>query len=265
MTIIDLRIEIDTEADEEASVFVDGTVGEQAYKFLFDTGATRSAIMLDDFSAQFTSVAKDTGSGVFSASRDELITVPALQIGPLVHENLTIGRMHTDGALRYNIVGMDFWQHHRCEFYFDQAVVRVDQPASNLSNIVLHDLQTDKVCHPYLDLVFESTSAKAVWDTGASITVVDSNFVEKNPQYFTPDGTDIGTDSTGASFETLMYKMAGFTIGGQAFPDVRVACVDFSHMNAHIDIPMDVGIGYNILSQANWLFDFPQKKWALIE
>lgn len=265
MFTINLLIEIDPEAEEEAHIFVNGKVDGHPYKFLFDTGAARSAIMKDEFSLQFSSSEKDGGSGVFKASDNDLITIPSLQIGSLVRENLLIGRMGGDANAHFNLVGMDFWQYFRCEFYFDQKLVVVDQPMPDLPDGVLHDLQTDKAFHPYIDLQFDNSTAKGVWDTGASITVVDSNFVEKHPQLFTPDGTSQGTDSTGTTFATPMYRMHDFTIKGRPFPDVRVASVDFSHLNAKIDIPMDVVIGYNILSEAHWLFDFPEKKWAFID
>jgi hypothetical protein len=58
--------------------------------------------------------------------------------------------------------------------------------------------------------------------------------------------------------------MNACNIGDRTFPEVRVASVDFSHMNANSVTPIDMILGYNILSKANWLFDFPNKKWAFI-
>jgi predicted aspartyl protease len=264
VTTIELLIEKDPEAYDEAWVFVNGDIEGHPYKFLLDTGAARSAIMQDEFNAQFESTEKSAGSGVFQASSDDLITVPALKIGPLECENMIVERMRGDAARRLNLVGMDFWQHHRCEFYFDQGKVVVDQPSANSGGLTLNDLQTDAKYHPYLDVEFENATGKAVWDTGASITVVDSNFIENHPEIFSLDGTSEGTDSTGATFETPMHWMKMSQIGGRSFPAVRVASVDFSPMNAHVDIPMDMILGYNSLSKANWLFDFPNKQWAYI-
>jgi len=39
--------------------------------------------------------------------------------------------------------------------------------------------------------------------------------------------------------------------------------VDLSRANATLDLPMDLILGYTTLRQANWLFDFPAKRWAI--
>jgi hypothetical protein len=44
-------------------------------------------------------------------------------------------------------------------------------------------------------------TASAVWDTGASLTIVDMNFVQKHPECFQQAGQSSGTDSTGATME----------------------------------------------------------------
>jgi hypothetical protein len=34
-------------------------------------------------------------------------------------------------------------------------------------------------------------------------------------------------------------------------------------VNDSIEVPMDLILGYTTLSQANWLFDFPDKRWTI--
>jgi hypothetical protein len=63
--------------------------------------------------------------------------------------------------------------------------------------------------------------------------------------------------------ETPMFIMSASIIGNHNFPPHKVAGVDLSQVNSTIDIPMDLILGYSTLSQANWLFDFPGKKWAI--
>jgi hypothetical protein len=265
LAAIDLFIEIDPEATDEALYFVDGSISGHPYKFLLDTGAARSAIIQDEFNTQYEAVGASGGSGAFMPSDNDLIMVPDIRLGTLVQEDMVLGRTKGDASRRTNILGMDFLQHYRCEFYFDQNKLVIDQPNNTNDDVSLYTLQTGAKYHPYVDVSVESVTAKAVWDTGASITLVDSNFIAKHPNLFTPDGTSEGTDSTGATFETPMYKMKACEIGQSMFPEARVATVDFSHMNANNAIPMDMIIGYNIYSKANWLFDFPNKQWAFID
>lgn len=63
--------------------------------------------------------------------------------------------------------------------------------------------------------------------------------------------------------ETPLFIMTSPIIGNYAFSPHKVAGVDLSHVNSHTDIPMDLILGYTTLRQANWLFDFPRKRWAI--
>ena len=57
--------------------------------------------------------------------------------------------------------------------------------------------------------------------------------------------------------------MSPTLIGGCWFPPVRVAGVDLSQVNATVELPMDLILGYNVLSKASWLMDFPTRRWAI--
>jgi hypothetical protein len=73
----------------------------------------------------------------------------------------------------------------------------------------------------------------------------------------------MGTDSSGTSAETPMYEMKAFELGHHQFPSIRVAAVDLSVPNATLQTPMVFILGYNVLSKANWIFDFPHRRWAI--
>jgi hypothetical protein len=40
--------------------------------------------------------------------------------------------------------------------------------------------------------------------------------------------------------------------------------VDLSHINGPLDQPIDLILGYPTLRQADWLFDFPARRWTLM-
>ena len=90
-------------------------------------------------------------------------------------------------------------------------------------------------------------------------------FIKKYPNLFQEIGKSIGTDSPGIKMETPMFTMTATLIGNMEFGPIKVAGVDLSHLNSTIDIPMDAVLGYNTLNKANWLFDFPNKKWAILK
>lgn len=61
-----------------------------------------------------------------------------------------------------------------------------------------------------------------------------------------------------------MFLMTGAQLGGIDFPPHPVAGVDLSRVNASIQLPMDMILGYTTLRLADWYFDFPGRKWALL-
>ena len=264
MSYIDLDIKWDEEEAEAAEVYVKGKLNNHDYQFLLDTGSGRTIIVSDETNSAFETVNTHESSGVFEKVRNDLIMIPKIEIGPIVKTNFVIARTLSQSTGRRHLIGMDILKDYRCHFMFNENRVYIDS-ASNLDPTpITHDLIVDKTHHPYIDVHFGSTSASTVWDTGASLTVVDANFIQNHPNLFESAGESTGIDATGASVQTPMFVMSEAIIGGHNFSKCRVAGVDLSHVNASIEMPMDMILGYNILSQVNWLFDFPQKKWGIL-
>jgi hypothetical protein len=121
----------------------------------------------------------------------------------------------------------------------------------------------DERDHCYVELDWTDAHAQACFDTGAGLTIVDQAFIDKHPRLFEPAGTSTGIDATGASVETPMFLMAGPMIGGTQFTAHTVAALDLAPVNATLELPMDVILGYPTIRQASWLFDFPARRWSL--
>jgi hypothetical protein len=151
----------------------------------------------------------------------------------------------------------------RCHFHFDENRMSVDASDDLGDGVLIHDLTFDSRFHPYMDVQFGALAAAAVWDTGASLTVVDLTFIREHASYFDEAGESAGTDATGMTIQTPMFRMSPTVIGGHTFAAHKVAGVDLSHVNTNLDMPMTLILGYNTLCQANWWFDFPRRKWAV--
>lgn len=258
---IELVVVPDPEEDEAAEIYVDGTVGGREYRFLLDTGAAGSQIAYDEYSATFASNEQSNSSGVFAAHSQDKIVVPEIRLGPITRHDYLLVRENQEITNTRNLIGMSLLKDYRIHFLFNQKRALVDpEPAPGTT---LRNLLMDARNHPYVEVGFGAIEAKAVWDTGAGITIVDLNFVKKYPTLFEEIGESVGTDSTGAQMETPLFMMAETVIGGQAFPVLKVAGVDLGPVNATIEIPMDLIIGYNTLVKADWYFDFPARKWAI--
>ena len=251
----------DEEEPEAAEVLVDGSVGGRPYRFLLDTGAAKSAILSDDYTAAFAAVERRTSSGVFASGSDDVILAPSIALGPIVRRDFPVTRLAENTPHRRNLIGMDLLKDFSCHFLFDQNRVEID--ADDAPDASYHDLALDSRFHPYVPLRFGAVTASAVWDTGAGITVADMGFIARNPALFQAAGQSQGTDSTGTSVATPMFTMRGATVGEGALAPLRVAGVDLSGVNAAIETPMDIIIGYNLMRAANWLMDFPRRRWAI--
>jgi hypothetical protein len=317
----DLIIKQDEEDPDAAEIYVNVEVaGLHQYQFLLDTGAARTSIVFDQYTASLTPSGKNNSRGVSGTSASEdLIILPSIKFGPISKQNFNVVRMAQQNTLSRNLLGMDILKDYCQHFLFDQnrVLVRVvdpemtgDEDDSNSSDDDNNDnnppdfqeLIFDKGFHPYVEVDFgagaaaapaaagttttTATSAagdagtgtdagvgtgkgkgkgNAVWDSGAGITVVDLNFVWKYPAFFEEAGYSFGTDSTGTQVKSPMFIMSTSVIGKTVFPPHKVAAVDLSEVNAHIEIPMDLILGYSTLKQADWLFDFPHRRWAIIK
>ena len=256
-----LVIQPDEEEPEAAEVLVDGSVGGRRYGFLLDTGAAKSAILSDDYTATFAAVGQHTSSGVFAGGSEDVVIAPTIEVGPIVQRDFPVTRLAQNIPQRRNLIGMDMLKDYRCHFLFDEHRVEID--GDDLPGVTFYDLALDSRFHPYVPVRFGAVTASAVWDTGAGITVVDMGLVARHPALFQPAGQSQGTDATGATVATPMFTMLGAKVGDLELPPLRVAGVDLSGVNATIETPMDLILGYNMLCRANWLVDFPRRRWAM--
>ena len=256
-----LVIQPDEEEPEAAEVLVDGSVGGRHYRFLLDTGAAKSAILSDDYTATFAAIGQHTSSGVFAGGSEDEVIAPTIEVGPIVRRDFPVTRLAENIPQRRNLIGMDLLKGYRCHFLFDENRVEID--GDDLPGASFYDLALDSRFHPYVPLRFGAVTASTVWDTGAGITVADRGFVARHPALFQPAGQSQGTDATGATVATPIFTMLGATLSDLELPPLRVAGVDLSGVNATIETPMDLILGYNLLRWANWLMDFPRGRWAI--
>ena len=106
-------------------------------------------------------------------------------------------------------------------------------------------------------------SGHACWDTGSGATIVNRDFWLGHPELFEQIGTSVGTDGNGERAETPLLMMAESAIGQRTFGPHQAVAVDLSRVNSTLEYPMDLILGYPTIRQADWLFDFPARRWTL--
>lgn len=254
-----MRVQPDPDDPDGVDVTVPGSIAGRSCWFRLDTGAARSQVLADDELADLAPVRAESSAGTFGQAMSfELVTISDLVIGDLIIAELDVTRVAPNSGQQY-LLGMDVLGRYCCRFRFDAALLELSESPAAEADL---DLTVDDRGHPYVELDWDGVTARACFDSGGGITVVDKAFSEKHPGLFTPAGSSTGSDSTGAQFATPTFTMAGPAIGGVAFPPKRVAVLDLAPVNKDLELPMDVILGAPTISQANWLFDFPARHWA---
>lgn len=254
---VPLIIEPDPDDPDFASVLVEATVAGRPYRMLLDTGAARSQLNADEYTRGLAPVYEDSSSAAFGGEvADPVVTVTDLVAGPLRIPALDVTRSESRQG---NLLGMDVLGQHRCHFRLSSGVLDLAAPGGEAR----HELLAGRRGHPYVELNWPGVSGLACWDTGAGATVVNRDFWLGHPGLFESIGTSAGTDARGEQTETPLLRMAGPVIGQRHFGSHKVVAVDLSGVNSTLDYPMDLILGYPTIRQADWLFDFPARRWAV--
>jgi len=258
MRQVPLIIEPDPDDPDFATVMVDATVAGRPYRLLLDTGAARTQLDPDEYVSGLSLVGEDSSSAAFGGRvTDPVVTITDLDVGPLRMARLDVTRSERAVGSR---LGMDVLGQHCCHFRLDAGVMGLDAPPGIQAE---NDLLLSRRGHAYVEVQWPDASGRACWDTGSSPTIVDRGFWIGHPELFEQIGVSVGTDGNGEQAETPLLLMAESVIGQRVFDRHKAVAVDLSRVNSTLEYPMDLILGYPTMRQADWLFDFPAKRWML--
>lgn len=244
-------------------VMVEATIAGRPYRLTLDTGAARTQLTADEYTSALRPVGEDASSGTFGGRVTRpLVTIADLVVGPLRIAALDVTRSGRtlDQAPGTGILGMDVLGRYCCHFRLAAGVVDLGLPPGTRPD---NTLTPGPRGHVYLDAHWPGVSAWTCWDTGAGATVVDRAFWLSHPELFEQVGVSAGTDVNGDQVETPLLLMAGPVIGQRTFSRHKVVVVDLSQVNGPLEHPMDLILGYPTIRQADWLFDFPARRWTI--
>lgn len=261
MSKIKLNIINEPDDYECAQVRVDATVEGDEFDFLLDTGAALSRIRKSEFTIQYPKVKSHASSSVLSKSNEDLIRIPSLKLGPILKENVEFTRVDASHE-QVNLIGMNILKSYAFHFDFQNNTLEVNPDGRKYASKV-NDLFMDEAGHPYIPAFLGEKECSTVWDTGSSITLVDTKIITEYPKYFRKIGESEGTDANGNKVMTSTYLLVNLTIDGKLFPPHHVAALDLSDVNANLEKPMEMILGYSTFQHADWWFDFPLKKWKI--
>ena len=253
-----LIIEPDPDDPGCATVMVDATVAGRPYRLVLDTGAARSLLEADEYTSGLTPACWDSSFAVFGGRvTDPVVTITDLAAGPLRVATLDVTLSERGVVSR---LGMDVLGKHCCHFRLDAGVLGLEAPPGSRAE---NELLMSRRGHVYVEVHWRGISGHACWDTGSGATLVNRDFWLGHPELFEQIGTSAGTDGNGERAETPLLMMAESAIGQRTFGPHQAVAVDLSRVNSTLEYPMDLILGYPTIRQADWLFDFPARRWTL--
>lgn len=233
------------------SCFVDITVNGQPGRALLDSGSSRSAVV--ERPGILGEAVEHVGSGVFGGeATSERRARVDLSMAGQSFVALEVSLVPPDHPGYGDLIGQDVLGRGCCHYRLgDKEVIMDAAPPSGG-----HPVWIGRRGHVMMEATWpDGAKAQSVFDTGAAITVVDQGFAESNPHLFTPDGESEGRDADGNVVATPMVQIAPLSILGSYFGQSSGALVDLTVARSSAERPMDMILGWPLLSQGNFTID----------
>ncbi len=257
---IGLDIQYDDESKTSAIVYVCARLNQHECQFILDTGCRTSLLFLSDFSRGLVKIGENESSGLVGTESFDLVNIQEVEFGPILKHNVLFSRFNGH-KIDKNLLGMDVLKGSSILLSYEKGELIFNERPSGLAlEAIFPDPRGNQ---PYISIKCQGQELKALWDTGAGITIVDINFIKKNPDIFELIGESVGTDSTGNKVVTPNYKIKSLEINGHQFNAHEIAAIDKSHINSKSGNPVLITLGFSTIKQADWFFDFNENKWAV--
>ena len=111
-------------------------------------------------------------------------------------------------------------------------------------------------------MAWGDVEATALFDTGASVTVVDAAFAAEHPELLDPLPLSTGIDAAGNRGERRMARMAACEVGGRRFDASLAVVVPVRGIQGAADPDFDLILGVPLIRQADWIIDLARGVWG---
>jgi hypothetical protein len=249
-----LRVEPDEEFEECALLCVDGTVSGTPHRFVLDSGGGTTQIADPGGLIPASVVGEDTAEGLFGGDTVELVALSDLTVPGLTAGGRTVHRLRSGGAGARSLLGLDVLSEHALLLHGPAATLHTTVAGGLAAGL---PLERGTHGHCYLPVSLPGGRVvRALWDTGADITVVDRELVASHPELFTSLGSASATDAVGATLVTEVFRLEAYRIADVLFASHLVAVADLPE-------PMEMALGHPTLRQAIWSMDLPTGRWGV--
>ncbi len=186
------------------------------------------------------------------------VVVPSIGLGPLEVCDLVVD-LAPNGSDAPTILGLDVLRGHRLELRLADVMLGIDTDAPVDAE---RPLPLSSRSHPHVVVGWGDIEATALFDTGASVTVVDTAFAAAHPELLEPLPPSTGIDAAGNRAETPMARMAACEVGGRRFDASLAVVVPIRGIQRAGDPEFDLVLGVPVIRQADWIIDLARGVWG---
>jgi hypothetical protein len=186
------------------------------------------------------------------------VVVPSIALGPLDVRDLVVD-LAPEGSDAPTILGLDVLRGHRLELRLADVMLGIDTGATVDGE---RPLRLSSRSHPHVVVGWGDIEATALFDTGASVTVVDAAFAAEHPELLEPLPPSTGTDAAGNRAETPMARIAACEVGGRRFDASLAVIVPIRGIQRAGDPDFDLILGVPVIGRADWIIDLARGVWG---
>lgn len=228
-----------------------------------DTGAVVSSVKKNLFVSSYNVINTVSVTSVSGARSSCDVTIVPLEFGSQAHDQsllMVCEQLKNTGVDA--ILGADVLLSQPLVINFKTKSVEVNAnpPGKGLSSFT-----QDEVGHILLPLrIGRETQSKAMFDSGASMTLVDLAFVKSHPEYFTVVRDDTVVDTHGNTMGSQLVITKVVEVGEIRFVAEYMMAVDLSAAKELMGEDVNFILGFNFVKLGQWYFSVPEKLWKAV-
>ncbi len=240
-------------------------LGRSSARCQLDSGAAMSLIEDNEASEAYPAVGRAQFSGASGAAMAaELVRVSDVRVGSIDLGAMEMVRVAMGFGVRQDepaLIGISaFKRLGSLSFNFAAGQLRAGEPSPGPAYKLYRSAQG----HLILPVAIDGERGLGLWDTGASLTVIDPRFIADHPEGFELLGRTVIRDIANKPMEAGLYRARSIKLGLYDFQDVVVAGVDSSAFFPEVRSKglVPAILGYNLITRANWTMDMKRGLWA---
>ncbi len=243
-----------------AQLEIAALVDNENFNFQLDTGANQTFLANSPSLTHYPVMGKSrTTSAAGITVTEDKVRLLSFRIGDFVKKEFEVVR-YKMGTPFKNRLGMNALP-DKLQFDFKNKKLSFHLYAHEVlkkNKLILYGDSTFG-----MEIHFGADTVEAVWDTGAELSVIDQDLIEKNPAQFRHQQTITnGVDATGNAVKLELYSFDGLHVGDKILRGT-IMSMNFKPIQEKMGEKVKIILGTNLIRNNNWYFDRTERTWSI--